>query len=155
MRKYFFKISLVLSGLTFIIMAACAPGACFDETTAFVKTSFYLSSTGKLLAPDSLTIYGINRDTSKIYDKSWGLTKVLLPLNVSYDTCGFIIMINDVTDTITFSYSTYPLLLSKECGYTYYHNIDTLFYSKNIIDSITLSKNTVTTFNEENIRIYY
>jgi len=155
MKKYLFKISSTLSGITFIIMVACTPGACFDETNAFVKTSMYLSSTGKLVAPDSLTLYGINMDTSKIYDASRSITQALLPLNDSADSCGFVIMINGVIDTINFSYSTHPLLLSKECGYTYYHTIDTPLYSRNIIDTITVLKNTITTINEENIRIYY
>jgi hypothetical protein len=155
MRKYYLEISSAILGSTFIIMVACTPVACFDETNAFVKTSLYLNSTRKLLAPDSLTVYGINMDTSIIYNNSKNITKVLLPLNASADSCGFVIMINGVIDTITFSYSTYPILLSKECGYTFYHTIDTPLYSRNIIDTITVLKNTITTLNEENIRIYY
>jgi hypothetical protein len=155
MRKYFLDIFSALLGSTIIIMVACTPGACFDETNAFVKTSLYLNSTGKLLAPDSLTLYGINMDSSKIYNSSKNITLALLPLNASADSCGFVIMINGVIDTLTFSYSTHPILLSKECGYTFYHTIDTPFYSRNIIDTITVSKNTITTLNEENIRIYY
>ena len=46
----------------------------------------------------------------------------------------FVIKINGVTDTIEFQYSSYPHLISKECGYTFYHHLDTVTnFTKHII----------------------
>jgi hypothetical protein len=155
MRIFISKILVAGLAGAFLVTVSCTPGSCFEETGAFLKASFYLSSTGKLQAPDSLTLFGIDRETSKIYNKSARITQALLPLNSSAESCGFVIMINGINDTLSFSYTTYPHLLSKECGYTFYHTIDLPVFSKNLIDSVIVRKNTITTFNEENIRIYY
>ena len=111
--------------------------------------------TGKPLAPDSLTLYGLDMDTVKIYDKTAKLLTALIPLNAAVNNCIFIIRINGITDTLDLQYTGYPQLLSKECGYTYFFNLDTTAYTTNAIDSISVIKLNITTHNEENIRIFY
>ena len=138
-----------------LFTVSCTSDACFDETNAYLKASFYLSSTQNLLAPDSLTLYGIGRDTSKIYNRTSSIKQALIPLNSLTGSCGFIIRINGVSDTLILSYTSFPHLLSQECGYTYYHTLDSVAVTKNIIDTVTIPLNKVTTLNAENIRIYY
>lgn len=146
---------VVLSGL-FLMTAACDQEACFEETNAFLKASMFQYSTLKRLAPDSLSLFGLTKPDVKLYDKAESVTSTLMPLNPSSESCSFSIKINGVTDTITFIYTSYPHLLSKACGYTYYHTLDTaIAISKNEIDSLGFTKNSITTLNEENIRIYY
>jgi hypothetical protein len=153
-RNLLIKYSALIAG-TILFMISCTPESCFEETNAFVKASFYLTGTGKVHSPDSLTLYGLGMSTNKIYNKSTGVTPALLPLNSSSDNCGFMIRINGISDTITFSYSSYLHLITKECGYTFYHKIDTPVYTKHIIDKVKILKSSITTINEENIRIYY
>jgi hypothetical protein len=138
-----------------ISISSCSPDACFEETNSFLKASLYLDQTKKLKAPDSLTLYGMNTSGGKIYDRASKIQPALFPLNPSSDTSTFVIRINGVADTIMFVYRSYPHLISKECGYTFFHDLDTLFYSKNIIDYIYRGSNRITTKNEENIRIFY
>jgi hypothetical protein len=148
----------IFPALTTIIilhMVSCSPEACFEETNAFLKASMYLQVTGKNVAPDSVTLYGVTKDTDKIYKRSAGIRVAQMPLNASAESCSFVIKINGVFDTITFGYNSYPHLISKECGYTFYHSIDTALYTRNIIDTVKVTNTTVTTLNEENIRIYY
>ena len=147
---------LILSVLV-LFLNSCTPQSCFEQTEAFVNATLYLNSTGKLLAPDSLTIYGANMEMSKLYNNSKSITTAVLPLNASASHCTYVIKINGITDTVEFRYTSYPYLISKECGYTFYHNLisDSLTYSKNIIDSIYIRNNNISTFNEENIRIFY
>jgi hypothetical protein len=147
---------IIVSGF-FLLLYSCTPQSCFEQTDAFVKTSLYLNKTGKLLAPDSLTVYGLNMATNKLYDKSKSITIAQLPLNASLSHSTFIIKINGITDTLELRYTSYPHLISKECGYTFYHNLqsDSLVYSRNIIDSVYIRNNNITTLNEENIRIFY
>ena len=111
--------------------------------------------TGKSLAPDSVTLYGVNMDTLEIYDKTTKLKSAELPLYAEKQASKFVIRINGITDTLEFSYSSYPHLISKECGYTFFFTLDTVIHSVNIIDSISIEKKTITTFNEENLRIFY
>jgi predicted nucleic-acid-binding Zn-ribbon protein len=126
-----------------------------DETEARVKGTFYSMETGKALAPDSVTLYGVNMDTLEIYDKTTNLQSAELPLYADEQVCKFVIRINGINDTLEFHYSDYPHLLSKECGYTFFFTLDTIINSVNIIDSISIEKKTITTFNEENLRIFY
>lgn len=92
-----------------------------------------------------------------LYNNVKSPSVALLPLNIATGNCRYIININGKSDTIEFHYKSYPHLISKECGYTFYHDLysDSLFYTLHQIDSIKIIKNTVTNINEENIRIYY
>jgi hypothetical protein len=146
---------IVLTGLL-LLLFSCAPDSCFDVTESFVKASFYDNVTKKMRAPDSLTLYGINMDTNLVYSKKSNIQPALIPMDASASGCRFIIKINGLTDTLEFSYNSYPHLVSKECGYTFYYNLtDTPRYSKNAIDYIYLTNRNITTVNEENIRIFY
>lgn len=157
MRKYIPRnLIIFISGLTLFLLS-CTPQACFEATDSSLKAVFCLKTTGKRQAPDSLTVYGLNMETNKIYNKSKNIPVALLPLNTTTGNCTYIIIINDKTDTVELRYSSYPHLISKECGYTFYHDLfaDSLIYTTNIIDNIKIIKNTVTTINEENIHIFY
>lgn len=149
---------LVLQPFLIIILVhlfSCSPGSCLDETEAMVKATFYSKETLKAVAPDSVTLYGVNMDTLLIYDKTEQLQKAEFPLYAETDDCKFVIRINGINDTIEFTYDSSIHLLSKECGFTYFFDVDTALHSINIIDSISIVKNSITTFNEENIRIFY
>jgi hypothetical protein len=145
---------IILSGLILLFLS-CTPESCLEETESYVKTSFYDNVTKQLRSPDSLTIYGLGMVNNKLYNKTSKVQPALLPLNSATENCVFIIKINGITDTIEFNYNSYPHLVSKECGYTFYHNIDTPVYTSNIIKYIYLNKRNITTINEENIRIFY
>jgi len=138
-----------------LLLLSCTPEACFEETNAFLKASLYDNETKKVRIADSLTLYGLDMNTNKLYNKTKGVQPALFPLNSSAEECRFIIRINGITDTVSFRYTSYPYLISKECGYTFYHTLDTFFYTKNTIDYIYRNNNRITTLNEENIRIYY
>jgi predicted nucleic-acid-binding Zn-ribbon protein len=155
MRNLYFVITRFLLGCSCLYLNSCTAGSCFDETEARVKGTFYSMATSKTLAPDSVTLYGVNMDTVKIYDKTTKLQRAELPLYAAEQSCKFVIRINGINDTLEFRYSNYPHLLSKECGYTYFFDLDTIINSVNIIDSISIEKRTITTFNEENLRIFY
>jgi hypothetical protein len=151
--RYLFSALLICGFIKLVI--SCTPEACFEETNSYLKASFYSDSTKKQLTPDSVTIAGLDQPANKIYDKAAGVQPALFPLDASSGSCIFKIIINGVADTIEFRYNSFPHLISKECGYTFYHNLDTFFYSRNTIDYIYRSSNSITTANEENIRIFY
>ncbi len=139
---------------TVLYAVSCTPESCLEETVAKAKVPFYLGSTQKIKAPDSLTIYGLNTGSNKIYNSSKNISRADLPLDPQAESCSFVIKINGVSDTLLIMYDSYPHLISKECGYTYYHTIDSLTFLNNIFTII--KKNMfVTTINEENFRILY
>jgi hypothetical protein len=149
------KLCIALSSLI-LILHSCTTGSCYEETDSYVKASFYNFKTQKLQAPDSVTIYGLNMGNSKLYNKASGVQPALFPLNPETISSKFIIKINGKTDTIEFRYNSYPHLVSKECGYTYYHNLDTdRIFTKHAIINIYIGNRNISTINEENIRIFY
>ena len=145
---------MLLSGFC-LLLNSCLEVECIDETEAYVKAGFYSYSTLEQINPDSLTLYGLSKDTNKIYNSVKITPPALFPLRDSADYSIFIIRINGVTDTVEFRYWSYPHLVTKECGYTFFHNIDTIFHTKHAIDSVSSSNKNVTTVNGENIRIFY
>jgi hypothetical protein len=155
MRKLYYGLLFIILAGYGLFVGSCTPGSCLDETEARVKASFYSSETGKALAPDSVTLYGENMDTLFIYEKTTNLKIAEFPLYAAAQECRFVIRINGVNDTLNFTYSSNTHLLSKECGYTFYFDLDNCTHSVNIIDSILVEKNTITTLNEENLRIYF
>ena len=154
MRKFIPKILIIILPCFVCILASCTQGSCFEETESYLKASFYSYETRKLTVPDSLTLYGLNND-SIIYNKSAKVQPALIPLNASLDSCIFVVIINGVTDTIKFRYNSYPHLISKECGYTFYHHLDTVIPKYHAIKEIYISNRTITNLNVENIGIYY
>ncbi len=133
---------------------SCVSPSCLGETTAYLNAGFYKSGTGIPYTPDSITVYGVGKQGSYIYKKATGLSSIKLPLDASSPSSSFVMKINNVTDTLIFRYTSYPHLISKECGYTFYFNIDSCIWKGSIIDTINIRNNKVTIFNEENIRIF-
>jgi hypothetical protein len=138
-----------------LLMFSCTPESCFEETTSYVKAAFYKTGTSTPTVADSITVYGIGNDTVKIYDKALKVSTIKLPLNASSETSGFVIKINGVTDTLAFSYSSFPHLISKECGITFYHTLKSYQVSGSKVDTVIFRNPNITTINEENIRIFY
>jgi hypothetical protein len=154
MRSFRTNIAIAIIIAAVMEMMSCTPESCLEETVAKVKIPFYLYSTQQIKAPDSLTIYGLNTGSDKIYNSSKSIRRAELPLDPLAESCCFVIRINGVTDTLLITYDSYPHLISKECGYTYYHTIDSLTFLNNIF--MIIKKNMfVTTANGENFRIYY
>lgn len=149
----YIPLSVLLISLALFI--SCTPQACQEETASLVKATLYINRTDSIKAPDSLTVYGLGIDTIKIYDKSAGITIARLPLDSSSESCTYIFIINGITDTLTFNYSNYPHLISKECGFTYYHTLESYNVKGSAVDTIIIRNRNITTLNEENIRIFY
>ncbi len=148
---HFFSALLIAACST--VITSCTPGACFEETNAYLKATFYNNTSKEKTTPETLTLFGLNK-TDTIYYKKSGIQPAQFPLDASSGSCTFIITINNVTDTMHFFYSSYPHLISKECGYTFYHQLDTAYTTGNAF-YIYKSSNNITTANEENIRIFY
>jgi len=145
-------ISVIFSVLALI---SCTPGSCFEETTSFMKASFYETGTGRLNPPDSLTMHGINKEADTLYNKALKVQPALFPFDAGDNTCGFMVRINGISDTLVVWYTSYPHLISKECGLTYFHTLDSIFVTKNLVDTVIISNSKISTVNEENIRIFY
>lgn len=148
------NLAIILPGLIMFLFS-CTPGSCFEPTTSYLNATFYKTGSNTATIPDSITVIGIGVDTVKIYDNALNVSMIELPLNASSDSCRFFIKINETTDTLMFTYSSYPHLISKECGITSYYNLESYRVSGTKVDTIIFRNINITTSNEENIRIFY
>jgi len=155
MRKYTPSILIIILSVAILIFDSCVSESCFDETIPFIRASFYKTGSNQAAVPDSITVYGIGNESAKIYNKAKNVSVMELPLDASSEACGFVIKINTVTDTLRFSYSNYSHLISKECGITFFHLLETYKVSGSAVDTIIFKNNNITTSHEENIRIFY
>ncbi len=63
--------------------------------------------------------------------------------------CGFMVRINGISDTMVVWYESYPHLISRECGITFYHTLDSVVATKNLVDTVIISNSKISTVNEE------
>jgi hypothetical protein len=157
MRKYIPESLFIVLSAFIMYLVSCTPGSCFEDTTSSLKATFYINNNdvSKPVAPDTLTIRGFNRD-SIIYNKALKVQPALFQLNPSSSNSKFIITVNGISDTLIIWYSSYPHFVSKECGYTYYHHLDSIPINHlNFIKDIYIGNRTITNLNVENIRIFY
>lgn len=152
LRQYRFL--LLLAVAIFFTAWSCAPESCYENTLSSVRGGFYKTGTGQKVMVDSVSIFGQGYSQQLIYDSKRGLKDVSFPLNPALESSTLIFRINDVTDTVIFSYSSYPHLISKACGYSMYHNLDKCFSTHNIIDTIIIRNRNISVSYEENIRIF-
>jgi hypothetical protein len=160
MRKYIpGSLLIIMSGFIYFLVS-CTPGSCFEDTKSSLKATFYSDITGKPLAPDTLTVRGINNDSIS-YNKAPSVQPALFELNPPASSSSFLITVNGLTDTLTIWYSSYPHFISKECGYTFYHHLDSIpndsvsLKRYKFIKGIYISNRTITNLKVENIRIFF
>jgi hypothetical protein len=155
MKKYNPGSLIIILPVVILILHSCVSESCFEEITPFIRASFYKTGSDKAQIPDSLTVFGIGNESVKLYNKAKNVSVMELPLNASSATCGFVVKINTITDTLRFTYSNYSHLISKECGITFFHLLETYKVSGSTVDTIIIKNNNITTSHEENIRIFY
>ena len=142
-------VSLFFACLT-LVLISCSGDECLEDTRVNMRVSFYNYEDKTKSSPESVTLYGIdNEEAIKV------TSPALFPLKNSDTETGFIITINGTTDTIWFLHSNSLHFISKECGYTMYHSIDTVYFTTNEIDSISLINKDITLRKTEHVEIYY
>ncbi len=146
-------VSTTLLGL--LLLTGCTPESCYENTESALKAGFYETGSGKNIATDMVSAFGIGMESLFLYKDDKAKKEIFLPLNPTSGECSFVVSINGVSDTVTFTYSSFPHLISKECGYTVFHTLESYSSTNNIIDTIIIRNPNVTIPYEENIRIFF
>ena len=99
---------------------------------------------------------------SMLLDSAVAVTQVYLPLRFTQDSTQYVIHYEQqglssprYNDTLTFVYRSYPYFVSIDCGAMYNFVIDTCRYTRNILDSVSVTVPEITNKNVESIRIFY
>ncbi|MBE0673191.1 MAG: hypothetical protein IH591_00880 [Bacteroidales bacterium] len=155
MTKHIIPSLLLVSLIMTVATLSCAPESCYEDTTSAAMAGFYETGTGINISPDSVTVFGAGSVNDTLWFSQKNIKSVNIYLDPSSPSCSYVFIINGIQDTITFNYSSFPHLISKECGYSMFHTVETCTSTKNIIDTVIIRNRNITIPYEENIRIFF
>ncbi len=156
------KNKLPLSGsviLFFVILflAGCMQDElCEDLTDNPLRIGFYSEQNGEIIpeSVDSLSVKGLSKD-ELLYDNQFNVGRIEVPLDVSVDSCGFVLTFPENTDTLMLYYERNLSLVSIECGFVTFFEITDVKSTNNTIQSFLIEESNVTNINEEHIHIFF
>jgi len=152
------RIPFILILLTIFIGPACEEeGTCTDDVISRIRAGFYVrDSIGERdTTLSSVTFYGVLRPDSLLYDGSSGKEEIVFPLSNSTENfTSFVFTVDTETDIIKIWHQSRLQLVSYACGFTTGHELHSIGYERDIIDTITISEPLVDLRDAENIKIY-
>lgn len=105
---------------------------------------------------DSMIIYPLNAEEAYYNGTSRKSSSISLPLGVDSDTTTYVFYLDSISyDTITFIYARQLNLISHECGFEHFFNLEEVRYTCNRIDSVWIRKDLVEYGEVENIKISF
>jgi hypothetical protein len=138
-----------------LLSPACSEQACYDDTDPLVNVILLESGTGAAKNSVSLKITGLTGVSPVDLVTATSVAKFSFPLNPAEETSVIVIVLNDIADTATISYTNFVHLVSPECGYTFYSVVQGLNTTHNIIDSLIIENKNITVDGERNMRLFY
>ncbi len=153
----FIKILALLTGLCGLV--SCQDDELCEESTASrLRMGFYLpvvtSGNPTPYTVDSLTVYGVGRPDSLIYDNRKNVRSIEVPLNPTANRTGFVFFFpENITDTLWVDYQTELNFISAECGFAMFFDIEQVGHTNNRISFFQINQNLVTNSLEEHIKI--
>lgn len=125
-----------LLSCTFSIEDATLKANSFEDSISIFSTAWIDTLNKWELAEDELFKFTLSPNDT--------ITKVIITSKVTTET-----------DTITFEHQNEIVFLSTECGFVINFNVDTVFSTNNLIDSISLIDTKITREGNGLIEIYY
>lgn len=155
-------LSLIPMGL---LTTSCNTAGCTDNQNALPLMGFYDYVTEASISLDSIDLGGVGApDGALLVTSGRRVSQVYLPFRDGYDRVTFCIHydyklqgIDDPSfdDLITFTYDTEPYFASSECGAMYRYTITGVTYTRNLIDSISVTDNVIDNIEKERIKVFF
>lgn len=158
-------VRLMLAVLLFLPFTACLnEDVCEDIATVPIRIGFAMRETAnaepRSLAVDSLSIHGLDNPVL-IYENRNNVSRVELPLHLAKDSVAFVLYIANpieflpyVADTLWLYYQRRPVLISMDCGFVTFFDLERLAYSRNFIDTVTIENTSIINNLDEHIKIF-
>ena len=159
------KLYVILSLLaTLVSMVGCGSSGCYENRSSIPTARLYAyNNPTQTITADSLSLYGIGQPSGELLlDCARRVSAMTMPLRNDADTTQFVIRydakafsLSRYNDTLTWIYRRYPYFISGDCGVVFNYAIDTLYYTRNMLDSVAVMVDEVTNQDQETIRLYY
>ncbi len=159
-QRFFLKHVLLWSKLLLAcaVFTGCQENVvCEDATATKLRINFYrLVNNGPAIAAtvDSLTIYSMPHASESIYDNRKNVGRVELPLNPGEDTSTFVFEFPGGSDTLKFSYERILHLISVDCGFTMFYELNMVAITNHTISLHEISTNLVSNTLDEHVKIF-
>ncbi len=143
--------------------ASCTTGGCLDNGSALPLAGFYSAATGKEVSISQIQIRGIGAPADSVLLASTvQASKVYLPMRPDGGTTSWEVSYRQpgidspaYNDTIQFVSTAIPYFASNDCGAMYFYRIESVKYTRHLIDSIAVGDSLITNVERERIRIYF
>ncbi|MFT3737270.1 MAG: DUF6452 family protein [Breznakibacter sp.] len=135
--------SFLWVGILLVVLSACnSQDICLsNQHAAQIKLVSLYTTTSTTDKDTTLTVsvWGIGR-TDSVYS-SQSLSSLFLPLKFDGDpdTTSFILKLNTSIDTIYMVHRKELDFVSGDCGYVFRFEIDTVWFTHNTLDSVSIS----------------
>lgn len=142
-----------------LLLGACEESSCDTSTRTAIQLTFYTRTTDSIPRDTAKTleieaIYGIGKEDSLLYEGA-SLQSVTLPLPLQGDSCQFVIEYPENSDTLTLVFNRQLRYISRGCGFVTWFDITDASVTRNAVKSMNILEPSVTTSNEENIKLYF
>ncbi|NLT03452.1 MAG: hypothetical protein GXY09_06295 [Bacteroidales bacterium] len=132
--------------MTTALLPACQSKGCYEETDVKVCCSFYWDDSTAAVSIDSLSVWGVGKD-SLIYDNEI-VSLLELELDPNASTTRFVVRVvannYPFLDTLTFLHTNNPRFESMDCDCMVFSTLDTCLTTGRIFLSATLPQRSVT-----------
>ncbi len=153
---------IVLSIFTGLLTSCLDEEVCEDVATVPVRMGFYYQQQDMdeptPQSIDSLTLFALGND-SILYNNQYNVSQVELPLNSTTDSTAFVIKWPAppefiVLDTLWIHYKRLPNLISMDCGFVTFYDIEYFYHTENIIDTLEQESSNIRNTLDEHFKMY-
>lgn len=152
--------NIMVSGILFIFLASCHNDEVCEQAAVYpMRIGFYIQAqpgvSARAYIADSITVYGVERPDSLIYNNARNVRSIEVPLNPASAKSGFVILFpGNIADTIWVD-SQYQLkFISANCGFSVQATIEQATHTNRKISTLQINQKLVTQSFEEHIKIY-
>lgn len=150
---------ILATGIILLLFASCQnEEVCEEAASSPLRMAFYVpgatAGTTRAFIVDSLTVYGVGRPDSLIYNNSKGIKSIEVPVNPNSARTGFVLVFpGNNTDTVWVESRFHLRFISANCGFAVQPEIERVTHTTRRINSLQISQNLVTQSFEEHIKI--
>lgn len=156
------KITLYLSIFITLLLAACDNGGdCNIYNVAYYRSLFYSidAETGleqEYTFPQTVSASLIvNGNDSIVASNITNASELALPMCYTQERDTLLLHFdNTYTDTLFIEHTNIPYFISMDCGMGMYHNIESVYHTRNFIDSVIIVQPFVNFNANENLKLY-
>jgi hypothetical protein len=148
---------LIIVSSIFMFVSSCdSSDICRENTDVPLRIGFYdINDNSVTTVIDSVSVFGLGREDSLIYDNARSVSRLELPLDSSKDTTIFIFKFPLNQDTITIINTRKITLISVGCGFATFYKVNEVYFSKNVIEEIFIQNADIRNDLNEHFKIFF